>query len=335
MKRSLLLALAVCLLPGLSCAGDGAAVYYVAPGGRDDAAGSTGSPFATLPHALRVAREAGKPATIRLRGGVYRLAEPVEIGPGDSGVTIAACENETPVLSGGRRIKGWRITNVGGKVVWAVDLPEVREGKWEFRELWVNGRRALRARHPHRGYLSVEKGVDTVAKPGMNAGQTEFLFKKGDLPPSASATGADLVVLDRWVDSHLPVLRVDEARSALACGRRSVFRVDPGALAYLEGLPSFLTEAGDWALDRAAGTLYYLPMPGETPEQAEAIAPRLGACVLLKGDPVKGRCVEKVVFRGLTFSHSEWYFPANGKAGWPSDAPGGFPQASVKLPAAV
>src|SRR2546430_11948741 len=54
--------------------------------------------------------------------------------------------------SGGRSITGWG--KVEGKPgLWQAGIPEVREGKWHFRQLFINGHRKQRARTPNSGYL--------------------------------------------------------------------------------------------------------------------------------------------------------------------------------------
>ncbi len=85
----------------------GASTYYVSPTGSDAAAGTQGEPFATLPRALAAARAAASPpSTIVLRGGTHRLAAPLELGAGDSGLTLQAFPGEVPVVSGGAPLAG-------------------------------------------------------------------------------------------------------------------------------------------------------------------------------------------------------------------------------------
>src|SRR5262245_58631265 len=95
-----------------------AAEFYVAPGGNDANAGTIEKPFATLAKArdaLRAARaKSPEAATVYLREGKYYLAEPLVLGPEDSGtneapIVYAAYQNEMPVISGARRLAPkWR-----------------------------------------------------------------------------------------------------------------------------------------------------------------------------------------------------------------------------------
>ncbi|MHB8993654.1 MAG: right-handed parallel beta-helix repeat-containing protein [Armatimonadota bacterium] len=140
-------------------------VFYVSPGGNDAWSGTVASaakggndgPFATLVRARDAVRELkakGRlraPVVVRLRGGKYYVTEPVVFRPEDSGserypITYAAYPGEKPELIGGRRITGLK---PAGKGQLAVLLPEVKEGKWSFRWLFVNGQRQIRARYPN------------------------------------------------------------------------------------------------------------------------------------------------------------------------------------------
>ena len=316
-------------LPAADIVSPGKPAFYVATSGRDEWPGTLTQPFGTLQRAQKAARDTGKPAEIQLRGGTYRLDQPLEFSPLDSKLTISAYQKEMPVLSGGRPIAGWREVTIKGRTIWAADLPDVRDGKWSFRELWVNGRRANRARFPHTGYLAIANGIDKAPKPDWKAGQTEFRLKQGEVLPCPSIADSDLVIMNRWVESRLPVINFDKKEGIIACGRRSVFHVDSGDLFYLEGSMEFLSEPGDWHLERKSGTLYYAPRPGESIAQTWAVAPRLVSCVRLQGDA--GRQLEGIVFRGVAFSHCEWYFNSDYK---PGEA-GGSDQAAIRLPSAV
>ncbi|MCU0785167.1 MAG: right-handed parallel beta-helix repeat-containing protein [Verrucomicrobia bacterium] len=302
--------------------------------------------FATLPRALAAAREfkagpGGKNAsvTIWVRGGTYFLATPLALKPEDSNLKLAAYPKERPVISGGRRILGWKEVPVAGKKLWAAEIPEVREGKWFFRELWVNGARRVRARHPNTGYLSIENLPDKAAD--RMKGHTRFQFHGSDLKAWPSVTNAEVVAMSRWVESRLPVTSVDEARRIVSFGKRSVFQLQKGDLYYVENVFEALDGPGEWYLDAGTGTLFYAPMPGERPDAIEAIAPVLTQVVRLEGQPEAGQFAEHIEFRGLTFSHAEWNLAKagdkNAPAGWPAPTSevGGFNQAAMGVPGAV
>jgi hypothetical protein len=232
-------------------------------------AGRSDGPFATLPRAVQAARDFGKNGgmatnshrVIMVRDGGYILSKPLILTPADSGMVIAAPPNEWPVVSGGRLISKWKETTVNGRHLWVADVPEVREGKLFFRELWVNDQRAVRARHPHHGYLKVADLPDTAKT--WTEGQKRFRFAEGDLKAWNTVINAEVVVMSKWVESRLPVVDVDEKNRIASFRKRAVFALEPGDLYYAEGAFEFLEEPGEWYLDRTAGRLYYLPRAGE------------------------------------------------------------------------
>jgi hypothetical protein len=328
--------------------------FFVATNGNDGWSGKLASPnrskmdgpFATVAWALRAVRGSrsqgvNRPSNIVVRGGFYFLDQWLVLGPEDSGTSLVAYRNEKPILSGGRRIGGWKEAEVAGRKLWAAEVPEARDGKWFFRELWINGRRAKRARHPNHGYFSVAEAPD--ATPDWTKGQARFRFREGDLKNWAGATNAEVVVMDRWVESRLPILRVDEKERMVTFGKRSVFQLAPGDLYYVEHVPDILDEPSEWYLDRTAGKVYYKPAEGEVIEKLEAIAAVLSQAVRIEGRPETKQFVERVVFKGLTFSHTEWCFPAGFESAKnkPSISPettaevGGFAQAAIGVPGAV
>lgn len=93
------------------------------------------SPGDPLAKAYDAARSGDR---IILHGGTYQLSEPLVLGPQHSGVIWLAAKGETPVLSGGISVTGWT-ADANGRFKAIVNLDN-------FRQLWVNGRRAARAR---------------------------------------------------------------------------------------------------------------------------------------------------------------------------------------------
>jgi hypothetical protein len=330
--------------------------FFVATNGNDQWSGTlrvpkpdgTDGPYATLGRALKATRalkqQSATPVrrlTIWVRGGSYFLDQPLVLTPEDSGLVLAAFGNERPVLSGGRPVTGWRETTLDGKRLWAADLPAARGGKWPFHELWVNGQRAVRARHPDKGYLAVAELPDKTTN--WATGQSRFRFREGDLKAWNSVTNAEVVVMTKWVESRLPVLGVDEKERLVRFAKRSVFALDAGDLYYAEGALDFLDQPGQWCLDSAAGTLYYWPRSGETLDRVQAVAPVLAQVLRFEGRPEAGQLIENIALTGLTFSHTEWCFPQGFSTGEhapvidPAPAPdvGGFGQADIGVPGAV
>src|SRR5438045_72126 len=110
--------------------------FYVSPQGKDTWSGTlaapnkegTDGPFASLSRAQDALRTRGKDAarTVVLRGGFYPLPDTLNLTAEDSGtenapVTWAAYPGETPLVSGGERVTGWKKVTNG---VFETKLPE-------------------------------------------------------------------------------------------------------------------------------------------------------------------------------------------------------------------
>jgi len=340
----------LCFILGLSMAIESSTpsvTFYAAPDGDDSWTGKlptpnserTDGPFATLERARDVIREmkeaqGGKinqPVIIYIRGGDYFLSEPLTFTPEDSGsedrpIIYSSYPGEKAVISGGRKIEGWKKVTVEGKELYAAEIPEVRDGKWFFRELWVNGQRRKRARHPNRGYLSVAEVPEVSPNTQWHEGQASFRFHEGELKAWKNANNAEVVAMTRWVESRLPIATLNESERMVTFGKRSVFRLESGDPYYVENALELLDEPGEWYLDGKSGTLYYMPLPDENMDETKVIAPVLAQIIRFEGNPEEGQFVENLNFRKLTFAHTEWSLP---------DDRSGFSQAAIGVPGAI
>ena len=300
---------------------------HVSPQGNDAWSGrladanrnQTDGPFATLPAALEAARKARRDIktsndqfTILLRAGTHELAAPIVLTPEDSGAnaaqpfTIAGYRKEKPVLSGGRRITGWKPV-AGQPGLWEADVPFAREVG--FRSLFVNGQRAIRARTPNDGFFRIQ-GESPQDKP------VKLRFKPGDIQKSWADSGeVEVIALLAWADFRLYLRNVDEQASvATLSGNARPSNKEANARYFVENAPGSLDAPGEWQLDRQHGVVRYFPRTGEDMRHAEVIAPRLEDLLQLKGDFAGKKTVRHVVLRGLTFSHTDWSMPAEGYA---------------------
>ena len=322
-SRSTLL---LCLALSLVRTGSAKSItLYVATNGNDGWSGrfdkpardSRDGPLATLSAALKAARIARQNSqqtfdgvTILLRGGTYSITQPIVVGVEDSGdaqrpFTIAAYRNETPVLSGGRRIVGWK--KVEGKSGWwQAAVPEAKDG-WNFRQLFVNGKRKQRARSPNNGYFLAE-GEYLALDP------VKFKYRNGDLKKEWAGHDVELIALHKWIDLRQHIRDLDEAgRVVTLSGNIAQHVKEPNARYYLENAPDALDEPGEWRLDRKTGVVTYLAETGEDLARAEVVAPVLSSGLIrFEGDFTERKPVQHVVLRGLTFAYTDWTLPENG-----------------------
>lgn len=317
----------ICILTSsaLSLLGD-PITLYVSPGGNDHWSGRLQSPApagndgpkATVAAALASLRSMPTPrregATILLRDGVYPLTEPLAITAEDSGadpehpLLIAAFSNERPILSGGRRITGWK--PVAGKPDrWQTEIPEVRNGQWYFHQLFVSGQRRQRARTPNEGFFRIQ-GASSQEKP------FRLKFKPGEIQPAWASDGdVEVVAYLAWSDIRMQIRAVDQdAGIATLSGEPRPSNREDNARYIVENAPDGLDTAGEWYLNRRTGVLEYQANPSEDLNQLDVIAPKLDQLVTLRGDRPGRRPVQHVVLRGLTFSHTDWSLGEHGYA---------------------
>jgi len=298
---------------GLRAGESSEAEFYVAAGGSDAGPGTRDKPLATIAKAqaavrAMVASGLQKDVRVLVRGGNYELAAPLAFGPEDSGtqnhsITYASCPGEKAVLSGGRHITGWKRE---GRL-WTAEIPEVKAGKWSFRQLFVNGQRATRARDPNPGQWlrvkSVSPDFRTIA----------FQQALGEL--NLAGQDAELVMLQNWSISRAVIVSSDAGQVVTATpvgwiGHGSATCASPRKPAYLEHARQFLDQPREWYLDRAAGLLSYLPAEGEDAGELDFVAPQLEHLIIVAG--VKGRPVRNLRFVGLGLEHTEFPLPEFG-----------------------
>ncbi len=154
--------------------------------------------------------------TIRLRPGVYRLTQPVILRPEDSGTRIIG--GPGVVISGGVQITGWKRQ---GRL-WVADVPLWNGRPLEFRQLWVNGRKAVRARNvpvttadgtdPFEQMpriLSVDKARETIYVPRSAILNSQFSILNSQFP--------ELVLHEMWCIANLRVkdIRIEGDSAAI------------------------------------------------------------------------------------------------------------------------
>ncbi|UFH52689.1 L-rhamnose mutarotase [Spirosoma sp. KNUC1025] len=309
---------------------------WVSPDGSDAHLGTKEKPLASLQLALRKVRELrrlndpsiAKGAYIYLKNGSYALSEPVFIRPEDSGTSasptiIEAAPNEKPILSGGVFIKNWQklkgtvpgLPKEAIRKVWVADAPNVGGRSLEFRQLWVNGEKAIRAKDTSyplmNRILSWNKQEQTCWIPTP---------KFGDL---SKAAGLEMLIHQWWAIANLRIKRIDvQGDSAKLWFHQPESRIQSehpwpapwisketgNSAFYLTNAIQFLNQPGEWFLDTKAAKIYYIPRPNESLTTVQVIAPALETLVRIAG--TIDHPVSNVLFRGISFQHTGWLRPS-------------------------
>ncbi|MEU6261300.1 RICIN domain-containing protein [Streptomyces sp. NPDC047043] len=284
--------------------------FYVDPsGGSDHNPGTRVSkPFKTIQRARAAVRAVNShmsgDITVYLRGGTYRLSKPVRFSTRDSGtnghdVIWKAYGSETPVVTSGKRITGWTPAGQGQY--------KASVGSLDFRQLYVDGVDATRARYPDIG----------------SNFQLQASDKQNQVLKVLSSQIADWKHLDRvemvlqlqWAENYLRLKSFTNDN-----GMASVSIQDPeagilfkrpypllnnGSPLHFENAREFITQPGEFYLDRDTHTVYYLPRAGEVMQKASVQVPTLQTLFDIKGQSLDSP-VHDLQFSGITFAQTNW-----------------------------
>jgi hypothetical protein len=303
-------------------------LIYVSSTAKGKADGTAARPYATLEAARDALRKSRKknglkaPVRVLVAPGEYRLSAPLVFKPEDGGtdrfpITWAG-DGGRPLLSGARAIAGWKEGVINGRPCWQAQLPEVAAGTWWFTQLFVNGRRRLRARLPKRGFFHFAGVPEAEAKADKGElfhGAMSALFSPGEVRAFRNLDDIDVVVPDHWYESHLRIASVNEAEHTIHFATKGYSRFSRdetgrGTRFRLDHVSEACTDPGDWYLDRASGVLSYIPMPGESREATRVEAPSLDLLLSVQGealDPAKR--VKNLRFEFLDFRYADWELP--------------------------
>jgi len=268
------------------------------------------SPAAAVARARELRRSGvvrGRAVTVSVRPGRYALSEPLVLKPEDSGLHFTGCGPETCVFDGGVRLPSFRQADGG---VWETDASAVPS----FDQLWVNGRRAQRARSPNRFYFYMRE--QDFERP-----KTDFFADPADIAPLSGLSPEERgdVVVGVWQSWDMGFGRIaglDAATGHVSLRKpvgRNLFHWSKTCPRYtLENFRAALDAPGEWFLDRRTGKLLYVPREGEKIGTSVAVAPVSSCLVRFAGDRTKGSLVRDIAFRGIGFEHAAFRIGPDG-----------------------
>ncbi len=299
----------------------GAADIYVSPTGSDKNPGTEQQPKATITSALRQARELRRlndpsvsgGVTLHLSSGNHFVYEPVFIRPEDSGTkespTVITSAGDA-VISGGVRIEGWKKQ---GKF-YVADVPAFNGRPLDFRQFYVNGKKAVRARDV--------SDFEDMHKIINNDPENEILW----VPAKAvqkikNAKYPEMVLHEMWCIANLRIRSIDIHGDSAAVRfhqpesriqfehpwpRPMVTTTGHNSAFYLTNAMELLDEPGEWYHDIETRKLYYYPQKGE--KMTEAIVPAVETLVNIEG--TLDRPVSDIRFENVAFEYTTWMRPS-------------------------
>jgi len=322
-----------CLVGGLGFAQE-QATFYVAPSGSDANPGTEAAPFKTITKAQKAVREINGTMTgdivVYLREGTYQLNSTVNFDERDGGkdghyVRYKAYKGEMPLITGGMPVTGWTIHDEANNI-WKAEGVEGR-----FRQLYVNGKKAVRACFPN-AIASDEKGAGTFDHDFVRLSKVDSTGRAFDVSAEyikniKNIEDVEIHLMIAWAES---ILRLEKAEVNGGTAKLipkdpertklfhraypmlgTAFMSDPPKqqVFYLENSYDLIDAPGEWYLDEKNQTLYYKPRSGENMGSANVVAPRLNTMFSVLGKDTKNK-VGYMSFEGLTFAHSNFTRPS-------------------------
>ena len=293
---------------------------YVSPKGESGALGDESHPLQTIDEALiRSEQISGKDTLyIKVASGNYYLDKPLTWTKSPTHpLVIEGYGQEKPLLSGGITISNWEETPQGW---WRCTVPEVVHYGITFEQLYVNGKRATRARTPDTKWFFITQSSENVAYRGSGRVPV-YATQKLETAPS---TLQSLKEID-WEDTNISALfyhkwdntrkRIDYAQADSGflfihgTGMKPWNKITKGSRYILENYKEALTAPGEWYLDNN-GQLFYIPRPGETIATATCHAPMLRHLVEINGN--RHHKIKGITLRNLSFAHATHPMPIRG-----------------------
>jgi hypothetical protein len=266
---------------------------------------------------------------VELAGGVYRLAAPLRLTAADSGgnghqVVWRAAASARPVFSGARAVTGWSVVD-SGKNIWRANVGAGTES----RQLYVDGAIATRAR------TQVNRSSFTFTSSGMTFSGSALSY----LNNLANQNRVEVESVNSFTDRYSPVQSISGNVMTMQqpAWNNNTFGYDTLAAPhragpfYLANAYEFLDAAGEWYVNPATGTLYYIPLSGQNMSNVSVELPVLQSLVDVGG--TYDAPAHDITFSGITFTGTSWLGPSSnqgfadqqtgsyiaGNWNWPSD----------------
>lgn len=304
---------------------------YVSPNGNDANTGSIHEPLASFEGAknkirvLRMNKQITDTIFVEVQSGTYPIAHAIAFTKEDSGTEQAPMvfrgdSKNRPIVSGGKEVT--RFEEVSPNL-WRAFIPEVADYGFYFEQLYVNGERRFRAQTPNRDAFLQPKRIEEVR-----------MDKNGVLNISTFGTQRFVVDADalsilndieesEWNDvqlvGHLKWGFIRKPIQFVCAGDSSIYftgglmptynELNSRSRYVVENYKKALDQAGEWFLQRD-GYLYYMPLPGETIQNAQCVYPVSDKFVTIMGE--KNKKVSNIHFRNIRFEHAAYRTPYTG-----------------------
>ena len=288
------------------------AEFYVDPNVSVSGDGTKNSPFKTISAAKNAVRAINRSMTgdivVNLKGGRYNLDSALTFSYLDGAtngykIIYQNVEGETPVITGGKAITGFR---EGSNGIWYAKA----SGFDSIYELIVNGEVATIAK------TETPIHAEAFYSNGTSYAYDGISFGKDQLPMFSNPDDVFVHVTRSWMDNILKVTSVTEEddlinveimqpnfNTVTADGALVGHKVTPQSDFYIENAKELLDNPGEFYFDKSTKILYYMPRSGEDMNTATVEGAVIERLVTINGSS-KTRHIENITLRGIRFENS-------------------------------
>ncbi|HLP72025.1 MAG TPA: right-handed parallel beta-helix repeat-containing protein [Bacteroidales bacterium] len=326
-KPYILISLILLILPGINQLH--AQTFYLSPSGNNANAGTPEQPLSSLNAAvskareLRIKGELDKPVEIIALGGEYFMMQPLELNSDDSGtegspLIIRSEPGKKAVFRGGINVTGFEKVN---ETLWRAYIPNVALYDYYFEQLYVNGKRATRARTPDKGFFQVKGVSETIIDKGEGRSPEAAVQKIFLDSADASCFNtfrqqdyADALVTfyHNWDNTRKHIFHFSSKESAIFTageGMKPWNPINNKSRWFADNFMGALDTPGEWFLERS-GYLYYIPEKGQTTANTIFTIPVIKEFVVIKG--TREKPVRNVRFENLDLEVAAYHTPSQG-----------------------
>lgn len=249
---------------------------------------------------------------VYLRGGTYNLTSTFSLNQSDSGksnfyVIYKNYDTEVPILNGGVQVTGWTLHDRRKNIY------KAPANLTQFRQIYVNGARAIRARSPN--VTNHETGGPYYQTSSSNP----FTVRSNEVGNWQNLNQVETVWISHWLHKRT---RIDSISRGITTAALTFLNPErsSGSLNkvpqtstpyYFENAYEILDAPGEWYFSRAERMLYYKPTSSENMATAQVIVPQLETLVKISSPNGANPQAHHIQLEGLTFMHSNWNAPDN------------------------
>lgn len=249
---------------------------------------------------------------VLLKEGTYSLTAPVTVDnemAGNythtltfTGISSNPCSNEgKAIISGGRKVTGWQSAGNG---IYKAQLPAGAA----FRQLYVDGKMAIRARHPNREN-DTDYGPYWFVK-NFGTSNAYMVINSSEIRQWRNMNKIEMVIHQDWVHNRTMVNSFEQQGNNTLVNIRSplTYWGTTNLPYFWENSPDFLDADDEWYLDPSTQELYYKPRLGEDINLIEVIYPNMDRLLNIEGTATKP--VQNVTVQNIEFIYSNWTVPS-------------------------